>query len=99
MEAVIQKEQDMDHQQLDWCNSEREKTDATKSEKQGEIDSLNGKVTELTDIIENEETGLKAMLAEEQGKLADNQKDQADEIADRSKENAAYQKNVHNLAE
>merc|ERR1719443_118725 len=52
---------------------------------------------ELTDIIDNEETGLKALLASENADLADNQQDQADEIADRSKENAAYQKNVHNL--
>merc|ERR1719443_1614469 len=54
---------------------------------------------ELTDIIDNEETGLKKLLADEQAKLAANQKDQADEIQDRSAENAAYQKNVHNLVD
>merc|ERR1719171_2619686 len=57
------------------------------------------RVTELVDIIDNEETGLKALLAEENAKLAENQKDQADETEDRAAENAAYQKNVHNLVE
>merc|ERR1719156_423698 len=37
------------------------------------------------------------MLADNQAELAQNQEDQADEVADRAKENAAYQKNVHNL--
>merc|ERR1719311_937314 len=63
------------------------------------IDGLNERVTELTDIIENEETGLKKALADEQAKLAENLKDQADETEDRAAENAAYQKNVHNLVE
>merc|ERR1719243_26397 len=39
------------------------------------------------------------MIADNSAELAENQKDQADQIADRSSENAAYQKNIHNLVE
>merc|ERR1719161_3371429 len=99
MEALIMKEEAADKEQLDWCNAERETSDATKSQKQDAINSLEAKVTELTNIIENEEDGLKKMIADNSEDLSDNQKDQADEIADRAKENAAYQKNVHNLVE
>merc|ERR1719482_258435 len=99
MIALIQKEEAQDHEQFDWCNSERESNHEQKSEKQDMIDGLNERVTELVDIIDNEETGLKALLAEENAKLAENQKDQADETEDRAAENAAYQKNVHNLVE
>merc|ERR1719482_545132 len=93
MVALIEKEERQDHEQLDWCNSERESNNEQKSEKQDMIDGLNERVTELVDIIDNEETGLKALLAEENEKLAENQKDQADETEDRAAENAAYQKN------
>merc|ERR1719409_1643771 len=99
MIALIQKEEAQDHEQLDWCNSERESNEATRKDKQGMMDSLDEKKSELVDIIDNEETGLKALLAAENADLADNQKDQADETEDRAAENAAYQKNVHNLVE
>merc|ERR1719146_324720 len=99
MVALIQKEERQDHEQFDWCNSERESNHEQKSEKQDMIDGLNERVTELVDIIDNEETGLKKSLADENAKLAANQKDQADETEDRAAENAAYQKNIHNLVE
>merc|ERR1719298_85980 len=99
MVALIEKEGRQDREQFDWCNSERESNHEQKSEKQDMIDGLNARVTELVDIIDNEETGLKALLASENADLADNQKDQADETEDRAAENAAYQKNVHNLVE
>merc|ERR1719399_2445532 len=99
MVALIEKEGRQDREQFDWCNSERESNHEQKSEKQDMIDGLNARVTELVDIIDNEETGLKAQLADEQAKLAENQKDQAEETEDRATENAAYQKNVHNLVD
>merc|ERR1712124_173550 len=60
-------------------------------------ESLEGKVVELTDTIENAETGLKKQLADENTKLTENRKDQADEIDTRGLENAAYQANIVNL--
>merc|ERR1719478_1848174 len=99
MIALIKKEEKQDHEQLDWCNSERESNDKTKAQKKDLMDSLDEKKAELVDIIDNEETGLKKLLADDQASLAENQKDQADETEDRAAENAAYQKNVHNLVE
>merc|ERR1719262_2104676 len=63
------------------------------------MSTLEEKKTELIDIIENEETGLKKLLADEEASLATNQKDQADQIEERAAANGAYQKNVHNLVE
>merc|ERR1719235_3034820 len=60
---------------------------------------LDDKKTELTDVIENEETGLKKLLADENAKLAENQKQQSDETIDRNAEHAAYVKNKKNLDE
>merc|ERR1719421_2394255 len=40
MEALIAKEEAADKEQLDWCNAEREESDATKAEKQDHIDAL-----------------------------------------------------------
>merc|ERR1719407_257085 len=99
MIALIKKEEKQDREQLDWCNSERESNDKTRKAKKDMMDSLEEKKSELVDIIENEETGLKKLLADDQASLAENQKDQADETEDRAAENAAYQKNVHNLVE
>merc|ERR1719473_1865299 len=85
-------------EQQAWCDSERTSNDEQKGDKQTSINTLNGKATELTDTIENEETGLRHLLAEEEATLAQNQKDQAEEIEDRAAENGAYQKNSANLA-
>merc|ERR1719247_2403121 len=59
--------------------------------------ALNGQITALTDEINNAETGLKKQIADEETKLAENRKAQADEIEDRGLENVAYQANVKNL--
>merc|ERR1719235_423913 len=50
MEALIAKEEAADKEQLDWCNAEREESDATKAEKQDHIDALEAKVTKQDHI-------------------------------------------------
>merc|ERR1719159_2123346 len=97
MIALINKEEKEDHAQKDWCDSEREENQAVLDDKISNKESLEGKVVELTDEIENAETGLKKQLADDQTKLAENRKAQADEIEDRGLENVAYQANVRNL--
>merc|ERR1719191_1704049 len=99
MEALIAKEEKADHDQLDWCNSERESNDEQKAAKQDMMDSLDARKVELEEIISHEETGLKKQVADEEATLATNQKDQADLIEERAAANSAYQKNVHNLVE
>merc|ERR1719199_1503291 len=97
MVELIAKEEKADDEQKAWCDSEREENHAQLSDKTTNKESLEGKVVELTDTIENAETGLKKQLADENTKLVENRKDQADEIETRGLENAAYQGNIVNL--
>merc|ERR1712139_520609 len=97
MVELIAKEEKADDEQKAWCDSEREEAFSTKKDKEDGIDGLEGKVVELTDTIENAETGLKKQLADENTKLTENRKDQADEIETRGLETSAYQANIVNL--
>merc|ERR1719379_406249 len=97
MIELIAKEEKADDEQKAWCDSEREDNHATLEDKTTNKGSLEGKVVELTDTIENAETGLKKQLADENTKLTENRKDQAEEIETRGLENAAYQGNIVNL--
>merc|ERR1719409_1021099 len=97
MVELIAKEEKADDEQKAWCDSEREDNHASLEDKTTNKESLEGKVVELTDTIENAETGLKKQLADENTKLTENRKDQADEIDTRGLENAAYQANIVNL--
>merc|ERR1719313_3317902 len=99
MIAIIRKEEKEDTEQKNWCDSEREDNHAQLSNKLDSEDQLNGEITQLTDEIENEETGLKKQMADLQAKLDENHKEQADEIEDRGMENVAYQANVKNLVQ
>merc|ERR1719240_329008 len=98
MVELIAKEEKADDEQKAWCDSEREENHAQLDDKTTNKESLEGRVVELTDTIENAETGLKKQLADENTKLSENRKDQADEIETRGLENAAYQSNIVNLA-
>merc|ERR1719473_2592218 len=97
MVELIAKEEKADDEQKAWCDSEREENHAQLDDKTTNKESLEGRVVELTDTIENAETGLKKQLADENTKLSENRKDQADEIETRGLENAAYQANIVNL--
>merc|ERR1719156_502642 len=97
MVELIAEEEKADDDQKAWCDSEREENHGQLDDKTTNKESLEGKVVELTDTIENSETGLKKQLADENTKLSENRKDQADEIETRGLENAAYQANIVNL--
>merc|ERR1719409_295172 len=97
MVELIAKEEKADDEQKAWCDSEREENHAQLDDKTTNKGSLEGKETDLVDTIENAETGLKKQIADENTKLNENRKDQADEIEDRGLENAAYQANIVNL--
>jgi len=97
MVGLIAEEEKADDEQKAWCDSEREENHGQLDDKNTNKESLEGKVVELTDTIENAETGLKKQLADENEKLTTNRKDQADEIETRGLENAAYQSNIVNL--
>merc|ERR1719335_710318 len=97
MIELINKEEKEDHAQKNWCDSEREENQAVLDEKITNKESLEGQMVDLTEEIEHAETGLKKQIADEEEKLAENRKAQADEIEDRGLENVAYQANVRNL--
>jgi hypothetical protein len=56
-------------------------------------------IADLTNMIENPETGLKFQISETELALEQNRKDQADTTADRKEANTAYQKDISNLVE
>merc|ERR1719299_374174 len=97
MVELIAKEEKADDEQKAWCDSEREDSHEQLSDKTTNKETLEGKVVELTDTIENAETGLKKQLADENTALAENRKEQADSTENRGLENAAYQGNIVNL--
>jgi hypothetical protein len=97
MIALIDKEEKEDYAQKEWCDSEREENQGVLDEKIANKEALEGQIVELTDEIENAETGLKKQIADAETTLAENRKAQADEIEDRGLENVAYQANVKNL--
>merc|ERR1719159_1912524 len=97
MVELIAKEEKADDEQKAWCDSEREDSHEQLSDKTTNKESLEGKITELTDTIDNAETGLKKQLADENTALAENRKEQADSTETRGLENAAYQGNIVNL--
>merc|ERR1719235_2095125 len=97
MVELIAKEEKADDDQKAWCDEEREDNHDQLSAKTSNKESLEGKVVELTDTIENAETGLKKQLADENTALSENRKEQADATETRGLENAAYQGNIVNL--
>merc|ERR1719387_1724861 len=97
MVELIAKEEKADDDQKAWCDSEREDNHEQKATSEDNIDSLEGRITELADSIDNAETGLKANLARDNTALAENRKSQADATETRGLENAAYQGNIVNL--
>merc|ERR1719171_564904 len=97
MVELIAKEEKADDEQKAWCDSEREDNYAQLDDKTSNKESLEGKVVELTDTIENAETGLKKQLADDNVALSENRKEQADATETRGLENAAYQGSIVNL--
>merc|ERR1719453_2978570 len=63
------------------------------------MNTLDGTITSHLDTLDSEVDGLRKQLRDEEATLAQNRQDQADSIADRAEENAAYQSNIANLVE
>merc|ERR1712232_743558 len=80
MIELIHKEETADTEQKAWCVAERERSHEELSVKQTDKDGLKSSITELSDTINNVDTGLKAMIKAEMAKLKENKKAQADEI-------------------
>lgn len=99
MLSLIHEEEKADVEQKDWCDSERAENHEQLAAKKDNKEELEGAKATLQDVIGHPKTGLKTLLVEEQAKLAENRKAQADETEDRGLENAMYQGNIKNLVD
>jgi len=64
-----------------------------------QIESLTGEINTLTDKIENPETGLKVLIANDEESLENNRQSQISETESRQEENKAYQADIANLVD
>jgi len=97
MIVLIGQEGDADKEKLDWCNKERTENDASLAKRKKEIISLNSKIDKLSGAINDEKTGLKALIQETETSLETNVASQKTETAERTEDNLAYQKDVKAL--
>jgi len=97
MIAIIDEEQKADEETKSWCESERDEYNTNKEKAQDSILELEGKIEELDDSINNEETGFKAMIAENEKSLKENHDNQVTQTAERQEANRAYQTNIKNI--
>jgi len=97
MIELIDKEAKNDKKQKDWCTSERETNDANLEEKKEKITTIEGRIDELVDSIDNPETGLKQQITETEESLQENSKSQSDETATRREEHATYTTTVSDI--
>lgn len=97
MLEVIVEEGKVDKENLDWCNSERTDNDASLDDKKDQISTLEGAIDDLTDTIENPETGLKVMIDQTNDALKGNVEAQVKQTKNRKEENKAYQQNIRTL--
>merc|ERR1719335_1875536 len=99
MVELIAKEEKADDEQKAWCDSEREESFQTKSDKEDAIDGLIEKIDSLDDTVNNEETGLKKQKADAYDSLKQNRADQKTTIKERKEEILLYHKVIMNLHE
>jgi len=97
MIAIIDEEQKADEETKAWCESERDEYNTNKEKAQDSILELEGKIEELDDSINNEETGFKAMIADNEKSLKENHDNQVSQTAERQEANRAYQTNIKNI--
>merc|ERR550537_694806 len=99
MIAIIKKEETADDEQKAWCDSERETSTSSKTEKIEMISTLEGEIEQLNDDLDNVDTGLKAQKSEEQDTLKQNRADQKACKKTRKEDNMKYQAEISNLLE
>merc|ERR1719361_1959485 len=99
MLKLLAKEEAADDEQFEWCNKERDENEKTLAEKNSQIQSLEADIEKLINDIEDPETGLKALIANDEQALIENAESQKSQTADRNEENLVYQKNIANLVE
>lgn len=95
---LIDKEAEVDKQQLDWCNSERTLNDEAIGKKESELSDLDTQILNLDSAINDPDSGLKAQINTTHEQLDQNAKDQTDQTEMRRNETSDYQENIRNFA-
>jgi len=94
---LIEKEGRADQDNLNWCNSERTDNDADLTDKNAQIDTLDGEIETLKTTIDDPETGLKTQIKSTEDSLITCVQTQKTETTDRVEANLMYQGDVKNL--
>jgi len=97
MLEVIEEEGKQDKENLDWCNDERTENNNKLDDANDQIDTLTGEIQQLTDDIEDPETGLKSQIKTTEEDLASCIDSQKTETKDRKEANLLYQQDIKNL--
>mmetsp|Transcript_55989 Transcript_55989/g.150763 ORF Transcript_55989/g.150763 Transcript_55989/m.150763 type:complete len:748 (-) Transcript_55989:84-2327(-) len=99
MKATIEEEAQQDAEQKTWCEDETKTSSESLDEKKSQITELKNTISTLDTTINDPETGLIKMIADDEAKLEQNAQAQKDETEARRLENEDYQKNVANCDE
>jgi ABC-type transporter Mla subunit MlaD len=97
MLELIEEEGKQDKENLDWCNDERTENNNDLDDANDQIDTLTGEIQQLTDDIEDPETGLKSQIKTTEDDLASCIESQKTETKDRKEANLLYQQDIKNL--
>merc|ERR1719331_3831615 len=97
MLEVIEEEGKQDKENLDWCNDERTENNNKLDDANDQIDTLTGEIQQLTDDIDDPETGLKSQIKTTEEDLASCIDSQKTETKDRKEANLLYQQDIKNL--
>jgi len=99
MKTILAAEAQQDVEAKEWCVSERANTQSSIDTKNGEIQTLKGEIDQLVLDIDHPDTGLKAVIKENEDNIAANLKSMTDETANRRTENVEYQQKVAECVE
>jgi len=96
MIELIDAEEKDDKQNLDWCKNETEHFTGEKEDAESQILELESAIQKLDDSINNEESGFKAMIKQNEDNLKTNHENQVESTTQRANENRAYQTTIKN---
>jgi len=99
MIAMAEDEQEVDNEEKKWCEDTNKENKDNLSDKNDELDTIEGDVTELKNAIEDPAKGLKFQIKETEENLKTNLENQGKETTERREDNLEYQKDQHNMAD
>jgi len=99
MITLIDAEEAQDTKELNWCNAERETNDATLEQKVIDISTIETQITDLTNPIEDPETGIKKQIGDTEQSLETNSENQKAETTARREATSTYSQAITHSVE